>query len=431
VCIVAIFAAGFFPTYCAQITANQETSYAIARGCGTALRLFLASLFIPTLRKIHAKTYEFMPASVKTSVIGHLFHGRMLLHKGLGMAFIGTAVAHAGAHVHRRSVPVLALESGTGSTILTLVTLPILSMYALRSSHQTWVKWADGKSYYFQFLLPHQIAWWGIVAAYAVHTPDRRLAPEAASCFGLFCVDRIWEWMESRNIKVLKVEKIHDKMMLFQTKKPRNFNYQTGQKVYLAYPPETAFINNLHPFTIASSPNEGVVRFVISDSGWWTRDLIKSLKRGATVRISPAFPSPLDLTDIALPRMLITSGSGIAMTLAHLYDDRDKSLIRAVHTTRYREEFALLNRCIKESGATVVSVQYYDTSGNSKARLRSEGEPTDAETVDCRFEPGSHVVLGKYSGRIYFCGSEKLGDSVEKVVQATEESVFIRERFSF
>lgn len=429
--VVALFAIGFFPVYYSQRADDKDMAYAVARGAGSALKLLLPSIFLPTLRMIHAKTYQHLPRLINTSVIGRLFHNRMSLHKFLGEAFLTTAVVHTAAHIYRHSVPLSAQEAVTGTIMLALTILPIVSMYLLFSSRISLANWAFDKSYYKQFLLPHQMGWWGLATAYAVHTRDLRLLSSTIGFFGLFCVDRIWEWAESRNVTVKSINRIHQGMIVLEMEKPQHFVYKTGQKAYLAYPPTTAFINNLHPFTIASSPDEEILRFVISATGEWTRGLVDGLKEGDTVRISPAFPSPLDSKKIDSDRLLITSGSGIAMTLAHLHDRDDKSKISIIHITRNREEFAFLNEYVRNKAFKIISAEYFDTSNGPKSILRSNNEPHNASTNAGRFIPEQHQMFNGFDGRVYFCGNESLGDAVEKEVSKRVNRVFFREKFNF
>lgn len=415
-CVISLVSLSFFPAYFLHIRAGKDVAFAVARGAGAALKILTPCLFVPTLRMFHAKIHQYLPKFDNTGLIGKLFHTRIALHRYLGQAFVLSAIIHVAAHGFRASVPLPAIEAMTGIAMLAFSILPIVCIYALRSSANLLNKYKFTRGYYKQFLLPHQLGWWGIATAFAVHTRDLRLLPISALFFGLFYIDRIWEWKQSSNVMVNKVEKIHDNMMIIEVEKPKGFYYETGQKTYLAYPPASAFVNNLHPFTIASSPKENVLRFVISATGEWTRDLIDKLQNGMTIRLSPAFPSPLEAKKNEKGRLFISSGAGIAMTLSHLHDLDDKTPISIIHTSRNKKEFEVLDRYIKDKKFNVTSVQYYDTSPAPGSK---------------RLDPKKNDLIKNFEGNIYFCGNENLGKSVEKEVLKLKNRFFVREKFDF
>lgn len=408
-CVVALWAAAFFYTFYTLVDEGHDVAYATARGAGAALKFLLPLIFLPTLRMLHGKTYRLLPNSVQNSVVGSLFHGRMSFHKFLGEAFLGSAALHTGAHIVRASVAPADQESLTGITMLACATFPIATMYVLRARRFSIGEWAHKKSYYLQFLLPHQIGWWGLVTAYALHTRDLRLFSWAMGFTGLFCIDRFWEWLESKNVKVLSVERVHERMILIEMQRPRQMVLKAGDKAYIANPPESAFLNNLHPLTLASSDAERVLRFVVSTSGEWTRKLVEGLKAGDSVRVSPPFPSPLGAEGMKTPKLLITSGAGLAMTLAHLHDDSDDGAISVVHTTRNPEEFSLLGRFSRR----VVQSEYYDTGQGG------------------RFVPEASRLVAEFVGRVFFCGGEALGDALARALAGRRNVRLFRERFSF
>jgi ferredoxin-NADP reductase len=425
-CVVAIFAIGFFSTYHAKFQEYHDFPYAIARGAGMAIKLLLPLIFLPTLRMIHAKAYRHLPYIFNNRLTKKIFHLRISFHKFLAEALITSAAIHTTAHSYRRLTSFASQESITGTAMLAFVTLPIASMYLVRSYRTTLVKWTGKQSYYRQFMIPHQIGWWGVIAAYGVHTQDLRLLPWAMGCFGLFSLDRLWEWSESKDIAVKRVEKIHSTMVLIEFETPCGYVFKTGQKVYLAYPAKTAFFNKLHPFTIASSPKERVLRFVISVTGKWTSHLICGLKEGEKMRLSPPFPSELDGAKMESERLLITTGSGIAMSLAHLCNSEDKSPVRIIHTSRNPEEFDLINGYLKTRSITPLSVEYHDTSGSMR-----ENTSVSTTYVPTRVDPKTHPLLKTFEGRIYYCGNEDLGNAVEQMILKRKKVVFLRERFEF
>jgi hypothetical protein len=209
--VVALFAVGFFPVY---FSLQSDKAFRIARGTGAAMAILVPFIFLPTLRMLHAKTYPYIPCLSNNLLARKIFHNRTSFHKYLGCTFLALAITHAAAHTYRHSVSFISQECLTGISMLALSILPIATMYVLSASKLSLKKWSFEKSYYKQFLIPHQIGWWGLVLAYGIHTKDLRLFSAAISITALFCLDRIWEWTESRNAPVTHIERIHDNMIV-------------------------------------------------------------------------------------------------------------------------------------------------------------------------------------------------------------------------
>lgn len=428
---LALVALCFIPAYREQLINNRNMAYAIARGAGATLKYLLPAIFIPTLRMLHAQAFKLIRKFPNTSIFAKLFHDRFTLHKILGVAILGAVGVHTLAHVANLSVGWMALESLTGLSMIACIALPIATMYLARAYQSHLAKlWQIG-SYYAQFLIPHQIGWWGLITAFAFHTRDLRLLSLSLGIAGLFSFDRIWEWAASTNVNVQLIKKIHDKMIIIEVEKPKSYAYQPGDKAYLSYPIGSAFFNNLHPFTLASSPDENILRFVISDSGKWSHQLIQSLKADSTIRISPSFPSPLNLLQEKTPsdRLFISSGSGLAITLAHLHNKRDRMPIRIIHTTRHPREMFFLSQYIKDKNFAVEEIEYYDTSNSPKEESKSKNNSTSTRTFTNRFNPTHNNVLRKFKGNIFFCGSDGLGKAVEQCVAQDPDKKLYREKF--
>lgn len=423
---LGIAALGFMPAFHAHI--NNEVAYAIARGAGASLKLLIPFIFIPTLRMFHAKAYPYLQKLSKIPIIGKLFHNRISLHKILGLAILTAGISHAGAHFFRYSVAFLSQEALTGILMLTLMLGPIGAMYVMRSYHFFQNKIFRNSTYFSQFVIPHQLGWWGLLLLYAFHTHDLRLMASSLLVFGIFSFDRVWEWVKSYNQSVKNVQKIHEKMIVVEIEKPRDYRYKTGEKAYLAFPPGFAFFNNLHPFTIASSPDENVLRFVISDSGEWSHNLIANLQVGDKVKITPAFPSPLDTTSARdAERLMVSSGAGLAVTIAKLHDKTDQTPISIIHTSRYREEFSLL-KFHMNNNPNVKAAEFYETGNN--AALPISGDTKNASVYAGRFVPAQNAKLKAFKGRVVFCGNDDLGDKVEETTQGVSGKILFREKFS-
>lgn len=430
--VLALVALCFIPAYNTQILNNKNIAYAIARGTGATLKYLLPILFIPTLRMIHAQAFKVIEQFPNIPMIHMIFHDRYTFHKILGITIIGAAAVHTLAHIVNFSVGFLALESLTGLSMIAFILLPITAMYMLRTYQWQFSEVWRKSSYYRQFLIPHQLGWWGLVAVFAVHTSDLRLLSWSLGVAGLFSLDRIWEWVASKNLKVKNITKVHDKMLVIEVEKPISYNYQAGDKAYLSYPAGSAFFNNVHPFTLASSPEENVLRFVISDVGKWSHKLIQNLNMSSTIRVSLSFPSPLrTLHKNPNPhRLLISSGSGLAVTLAHLHEQNSNIRIKIIHATREPKEIDFLNQYIKKHKFNIDLIEFYDTGDGAKQDIQNEDKLTSSRIFAHRFDPTQSKTLTAFKGDVFFCGNDRLGNAVETCIVKDPTTKLHREKFS-
>jgi predicted ferric reductase len=421
----------FYPAYQQNLALSCDFFYAIARGAGACLKPLLLLIFIPTLRMIHAMAYRYLSKLSKVALIGNLFHNRMSFHKILGIAIIIASVCHIIGHSLRNSVPWSSQEGFTGLVMMMLMVLPIGIMYLIRTGASRVIKVSPKMTYYGQFLIPHQLAWWGLIALFGFHTRDLRLLSWSMSIMILFSFDRIWEWIKSANVTVKSIKIIHEKMIVIEVDKPRNYRFEVGGKAYISFPVLSAFINQLHPFTLASSPKEPLLRFVISAQGKWSNNLIKTLKEGQKVRIGPAFPSSLNnhfSKATNTERLCITSGAGLAVTLAHLHHVEDMTKINIIHCSRFHEEFTLLNECIKDK-INVNKTNFYYTGAERKDL--PEKSPTCNVIEKGRFIPTESVLFNQFAGNIFYCGNDVLGKEIETIIQKDLSKKLFKEKYSF
>jgi ferredoxin-NADP reductase len=419
----------FYPAFAAQLAARKNLSYAIARGAGASLKLLLPFSFISMLRMINRGLYHLIGKHLRNSAIGDLFHKRCLFHKVLGSALGFLAGTHIIAHAITQMVGLFAIESITGILMMGILAIPMTVIPLLYASTYFKNRISNAEGYYSKFLLPHQLGWWGLLALFSVHTRDLRLMAWSLSILNVFTFDRIWEWTKSNDVAVKKVERIHDKMIIVEIDKPEDFEYQTGEKVYLAYPPDNAFMNKLHPYTIASSPEEPVLRFVISESGRWSQHLIQQLKVNDQIRVSPAFPTRHDSEAQGdKERLFITSGSGLAVTLAHLHDSKNTTPINIIHTTREPKEFALFNQYVANKKYPIKSVNYFDTSDTYRSKLRAKSAP-GTSLHKGRFIPSQNNLLTQFKGQVVFCGNDNIGKALEDCIAKDKSKKLLREKF--
>lgn len=415
--IFTVMLIGFYPVYALP----TDMFYVIARGAGGTLKFLLPFLFFPTLRMINAQCYQFFSAIPQLAFIRIIFQNRTLIHKTFAWSFIGFSLIHTLAHLLRASVALLAIESISGIIMLGALAFPIVLIYLIHKPLTQFFHSLQHLSYHSQFIIPHQLGWSSLLVAFALHTHDLRLLPLSLGVLGIFSVDKLWEWIKSNEVKVLHVKTIHEKMIVIKVEKPKNYRYQTGQIVYL---------NKIHPFTIASSPNEKSLRFVISDNGQWSRDLVQNLKNGDYLRLSPAFPSPLEFHDFnpSEEKLLMSSGAGVAMPIGYLYQNKKRSPSHIIHSTRKVEEIALLHRCATKAGIEVNKLEFY-LSQHPQA-IDKEPLLSKLNIHAGRLIPEQDPILHHFKGKIYYCGNDELGNEIEKVAMEDPKKTVFRERFT-
>ena len=257
----------------------------------------------------------------------------------------------------------------------------------------------------------------GAALGLAVHTKDLRLLPISLMVLSSFSVDRFAEWLQSRTTTVHSIESIHEHMMVVAVNKPRNYQNQPGDYALLAAPWFSYFFNAVHPFTISSSNDNEHIRFIISQNGNWTRQLINNLAIGSKVQLSSSFPSRLTLPDITQSRfMLITSGSGLAMTAAYLSYFRAISAkidyLAIYHSTREINEIRFLLRLIEESKIVVDKIQFNITTIVDNMHVVSD-KTAPLEVEQKRLNPRKNRSIKEFQGHLFFCGNQNLAKELK------------------
>ena len=153
--LIATTSIGLYATtFQEQYKEEDDFYYANARAAGTVLKYTFPLVFIPTLRVLN-KTFHHLSPTKK--IAEHI--NRYSSHKILGLSMVAFTGVHVAAHVlnkiQKDEINLVEQEWLTGSMMAGLLLLPIGGMYFLRSQLHTRL------SYYSQFLLPHQLGWWG------------------------------------------------------------------------------------------------------------------------------------------------------------------------------------------------------------------------------------------------------------------------------
>lgn len=122
----------------------------------------------------------------------------------------------------------------------------------------------------------------------------------------------------SRRYEVREANRLNDttlEVVLTPRKKPLEF--RSGQFVFVKF--KVRGLREPHPFTVASSPRDEVLRLVIKASGDFTRDLYESLESGHRARVEGAY-GMLDYLTGGPDQVWIAGGIGVTPFLSWLSD---------------------------------------------------------------------------------------------------------------
>lgn len=180
--------------------------------------------------------------------------------------------------------------------------------------------------------------------------------------------------------------------------------YQTGQFAFVKV--DKRGLSEPHPFTIASSPNENVLRFVIKDLGDWTRRVGEQLHIGDRVIVEgPYGKLPLYAKNDNRPTVWIAGGVGItpflgAATTRSVTDGTPPHLFYCVRSRNEAPGLIELEQAHREG-----RIELHVHSSADGNRLRGE----DISAIAGRGFSQTHVVM---------CGPSALVTTMRSVVRS-------------
>lgn len=164
---------------------------------------------------------------------------------------------------------------------------------------------------------------------------------------------------------------------------------QPGQFAFLKF--SKRGLTEPHPFTIASSPKEGVLRFLIRDLGDWTHNLMQSVQLGDRVIVEGPYGSlhPLP-SDPSVKTVWIAGGVGITPFLSELQSlssDRNERPV-LFYCVRSRNNAPGLEHLQHAAGEGLIDLHLHVSSEGN--RLKSEDV---FRTVGADGLTNAHVVM--------------------------------------
>jgi predicted ferric reductase len=175
---------------------------------------------------------------------------------------------------------------------------------------------------------------------------------------------------------------------------------RAGQFLFVRFP-NTATLNESHPFTISSAPHEDVLRVTIKASGDFTRALCADLKPGTDAIVDGAY-GMFDYKTGGPKQIWIAGGIGLTPFLAFIRDigetlDRD---VAFYYTVRHRDEALFYNELV--------------AAGMKHPRLKLHIR-FSATSGSLTFEEIVRNAGGKLSEyHVYMCGPFAMVQSFEK-----------------
>jgi predicted ferric reductase len=325
---------------------GESVVYAIARSCGSILKIVLMPAIIPPISRV-------IYTEVRNSEVGKFLglDRRIADHKLFAIAASVMAIIHMIAHYLYNPDNFSKQPGITGVIMLLSLALPLAGVFLSR-----WCIPAINKlSYSTQILRPHQLGATVFVLAYAYHTTDGRLIWYAVGMYGVYVMDRIFERLWYRyQTKIKKAVKIDgtDFIMLSIDRPDWLIDVLPGQFCMLSFPEIDADLECAHPFTVVSRRLDELV-FLIQKTGTWTTklfDLINDEQTGKGLKIVVVGPFGSTLNSFYRHDKMAFIGTGIGITpfisfLEYSFNEWKKIPLVDMHISQ--REFANFVPCIQ------------------------------------------------------------------------------------
>lgn len=356
---------------------GESMMYAVARACGSILKIVLMPAIIPPISRV-------MYTEVRNSGIGRFLglDRRIADHKLFAIAASVLAVVHMIAHYVYNPDNFSKQPGITGVIMLLSLALPLAGVFLCR-----WLIPSINKfSYSTQILRPHQLGASVFVLAYSYHTTDGRLIWYAVAMYGVYFVDRVlerlWYRYQARIRRAVKIDGTD--FIMLTVDKPVSFPKSLpGQFCMLSFPGIDAELECAHPFTIINNRRD-YLTFLIQKTGKWTSELYNLINheqtgKGLPIIVLGPFGSTLNCFYRHEKMAFIATGIGITPFISFLdYSFNDGLKIPFVEMHVSQREFANFIPCIQafenidDANVSRLQVHFYFTGDTDISRLDNQ-----------------------------------------------------------
>lgn len=392
-------------TFSEQYDKTSLLFYALARACGSPLKLVLVPSFIPPICRV-------IYTEARHSSIGKILglNRRILDHQILATVATIVAVIHTAAHLLNNSSVLKSQPGISGLVMLFAFVIPLAGVVLLRR----YTKLVSKYSYSSQVLRPHQLGAILFISAYGWHTPDFRLLPFAISMILTYFIDQSLEdkyYRFKTTIHRIELVEQTDYVNLVVVK-PEGFkNPLPGQYARLTFPQIDSPFEAYHPFTICDMTNEHIT-FLIKCCGTWTEKLKQyaSTETGKDVSIYIRGPFGGELREFSERSeqrvTVVCSSSGIALCLSYINLSKFKPKMQIHQIERSVQHFIPLVNAI--SDLEDIKLNLYLTSTGKSVQL--PGYPNITIMIG---RPNIRDII-ENADVLATCGNPKLVSEVEK-----------------
>lgn len=401
-------------TFSEQFDKTGLLFYALARACGSPLKLVLVPSFIPPICRV-------IYTEARHSNIGQMLglNRRILDHQILATVATIVAAIHTAAHLLNNS-SVLKSQSGiSGFAMLFAFVIPLAGVVLLRRCTNLVSKY----SYSSQVLRPHQLGAILFICAYGCHTPDFRLLPFAVSMVLTYFVD---QWIEEKYYRfettIHKIESIDktDYVNLVVVR-PKGFKSPLpGQYARLTFPLIDGPFEAYHPFTICNTTDKHIT-FLIKCCGKWTNKLKQYAStengEGVPIYIRGPFGGEFNEFDELNELTVVCSSSGIALCLSYINLSKSKPKMHIHQIERDVHHFIPLVNAT--SGLEDIKLSLYLTPTGKSVQL--PGYPNITIMVG---RPNIRDIVEK-ADILATCGNPKLVLEVEKTAYQFDKMCYV------
>ena len=198
---------------------------------------------------------------------------------------------------------------------------------------------------------------------------------------------------------VEKVNRLNDQIVeLVMSPKGKSLSHKAGQFISIKF--NRKGINEYHPFTISSAPNDEYLKLSIKASGDFTKELYKSIEEGDTASLQGAY-GKLDYTTGTDKQIWVAGGIGITPFLSFMRNLKptENKEIHLFYTVRSIEE-AIFIKEFEQANKTVENFNFHLWLSNDNGHLNGDAI--------------NEISFANNDTSVYLCGPLKMTESISK-----------------